>query len=296
MSSTSETILLTGVGGPAGRSLCRQLRALNPHLRIIATDIREVEAPVDAFIIGPRADSPEHIPFLQSLITEYTVDFFIPTVQDELPVIASAMERLDAQVIMSNPRAVTICHDKLLTALYLEAAGVNVPETSTGAHTPLSYPLVVKPRVSRGGRGVAVVDTPEELPYLDDSLITQEFASGTEYCPQVYRSPLSGTVTTVILEKTELREGRVGNAAAVLRLDRKQAEDIAELAEATTRALDLHGPIDMDIRRDATGTPMVLEINARFGANSVHAPEMLSNLLADLKDLSRPGLQQVVRQ
>ena len=42
------------------------------------------------------------------------------------------------------------------------------------------------------------------------------------------------------------------------------------------------GPVDIDIRRDATGTPRVLEVNARFGANSQAVPELLGLLLRDL--------------
>lgn len=37
----------------------------------------------------------------------------------------------------------------------------------------------------------------------------------------------------------------------------------------------------MDIRRDADGTPVVLEVNSRFGANSASAPELLAAVLAE---------------
>jgi carbamoyl-phosphate synthase large subunit len=37
----------------------------------------------------------------------------------------------------------------------------------------------------------------------------------------------------------------------------------------------------VDVRRRADGTPVILEINARFGANSHHAPEVLDALLAE---------------
>jgi carbamoyl-phosphate synthase large subunit len=37
--------------------------------------------------------------------------------------------------------------------------------------------------------------------------------------------------------------------------------------------------LDIDIRRRRDGTPVVLEINARFGANIRHAPEVLDAAL-----------------
>lgn len=291
MSSSINTVLITGVGGPAGRSVCNQLRALDPTITIIGTDIRPVTAETDVFGIGYRARDREHVPFLQSLITQYQVDLLIPTVQDELPIIAAHAAELSAPVIISDARVTEICHDKLLTALYLGTLGISAPWTRAATEVPHSYhyPLVLKPRVSRGGRGVRILDSPDQAFDLDSSLIIQAFAPGTEYCPQIYRSPLSGDVFVAVLEKTELKQGRVGNAASVQRLPEDAAPDIAQLAQDTTTALDLYGPLDMDIRREASGIPVVLEVNARFGANSAHAPELLTSLLADAARLQSPA-------
>ena len=61
-----------------------------------------------------------------------------------------------------------------------------------------------------------------------------------------------------------------------------EKSEIAALACAAAEALGLTGPVDMDIRRLADGTPVVLEINARFGANSAAAPALLSAVLASV--------------
>ena len=285
MSAPINTVLVTGVGGPAGASVCRQLRAAAPDVRIIATDIREVDAPADVFLLGPRADSAELIPFLTDVIATHDVDLLIPTVQDELPAVAAAAPGLECVTVMGSLASISICHDKLLTASYLEAVGLGVPWTRVGTLEPVEYPLVAKPRVARGGRGVTVATTPGELPELDAAMITQGFAPGVEYCAQAYSSPHDGFVEIVVLEKTELREGSVGNATRVRRITPEQAPDIHALAEEVTRKLHLRGPLDMDIRRESDGRPVVLEINARFGAHSAHAPELLANLLTDAQEL-----------
>lgn len=143
-------------------------------------------------------------------------------------------------------------------------------------------PLVVKPRTSRGGRGVRVVDDAAEWGQIEQAgpgHIVQSFAAGAEYAVQVYVSPGSGEVTAVVLAKTALKQGRVGNAAGVRR---SQAdEDVAAVAVAAVDALGLVGPVDVDVRRTDDGTPVVLEVNARFGANSAHAPELLDSVLRD---------------
>jgi carbamoyl-phosphate synthase large subunit len=57
--------------------------------------------------------------------------------------------------------------------------------------------------------------------------------------------------------------------------------DIAELALDAAEAIGLSGPIDMDIRRRWDGTAVVLDVNARFGANIAYAPEVLDAALED---------------
>jgi carbamoylphosphate synthase large subunit len=86
----------------------------------------------------------------------------------------------------------------------------------------------------------------------------------------------NGDAVVVVLEKTELKEGIVGNAKSVRRVD---ATDVSDLAAAAARTVGLSGPLDIDIRRRSDGVPVVLEINARFGANIRHAPEVLEAVL-----------------
>jgi carbamoyl-phosphate synthase large subunit len=124
---------------------------------------------------------------------------------------------------------------------------------------------------------------------LDSSLIVQRFAPGTEYAPVVLRNrPCSDRDSdpddvVVVLEKTELKEGRVGNAVAVRRVEAPAAADVATLAVAAVRVLGLTGPADVDIRRMPDGMPVILEVNARFGANSAQAPELVDGVLRKLR-------------
>ncbi|HHW83361.1 MAG TPA: ATP-grasp domain-containing protein [Actinomycetales bacterium] len=275
-------IIVTGLGGPAGTALARQLAARGIH--VIGTDI--VPTPtaelVPEFVLGPRADDAAHLPFLRHLAASSSADLLIPTVQDELPAVAAAAPVLGVPTVISPAGPVGIAQDKLLTAWCLEAAGLPIPRTGTlGTESWARPPFVVKPRVSRGGRGVLLVDGAAHLPPLTSRDVVQDFAPGTEYSPQVYRSQMTGRTAVVVLEKTALKQGRVGNAAAVERLAPGEAPDVAALAAAAVEAIGLVGPVDLDIRRMADGRPVVLEVNARFGANSEHAPELLAAVLGE---------------
>lgn len=291
-------VLVTGANGPAGLSLVKQLRERG--LRVVATDIvpGPVENFADVFITGPRADDLTLIPFLLELCrdTKLGIDLFIPTVQDELLAVSTAAPLFPCPVMISPISGVALAHDKLYTAEYASLNGLPIPSTLPGTadvntwEQHLGLPLVCKPRVSRGGRGVQVIDTAEALESGEFSFstddIVQAFAPGAEYCPQLYRSPLTGEICTVVLAKTKLKSGRVGNAEEVLRVDTSDSAEAAEvetLAQEIMTAFGLWGAIDMDIRLMPDGRPVLLEINARFGANSAKASEMITAVLQDVE-------------
>lgn len=326
------TVLVTGAGGPAGRALGSQLAAraaAGADLTWVGVDIMPVTDPnYPATDQAPRADAWDYATGMRDLILKHAPDLVLPTVQDELPqvaVLAQALDRssdrsFDADgpgtasaapgpfpdavgpVLTPDPGPAAIAADKLLTMLALDRAGVPVPRFALptdfgGVAEALAWargPIVLKPRVSRGGRGVRLVESPADLSStastvgtdetawsaLDASWIVQSFAPGTEYCPQLYRPRTgTGTITAVVLEKTELKQGRVGNAAAVVRPRAGSLPDVEHVARRAVEALGLTGPADLDIRRDTTGAPLVLEVNGRFGANSDHAPELLDAAL-----------------
>ena len=117
---------------------------------------------------------------------------------------------------------------------------------------------------------------------LPEGQIVQEFIPGTEYGPMVFGTPAHNSAApfAVVVEKTELAHGNVGNAVSTRRLETGESMDVGNVAMAAVRALGLTGPVDVDVRRRADGTPVVLEVNARFGANSEAAPELLDAVLA----------------
>jgi carbamoylphosphate synthase large subunit len=114
---------------------------------------------------------------------------------------------------------------------------------------------------------------------LDDLSILQEFLPGTDYGPNLCVPREAGAaVVAVVLEKTLLKEGIVGNATEVRRA---AAPDVMALASRAAHAMGFVGPLDVDIRRGRDGRPAVLEVNARFGANIAFAPEVLDAALAE---------------
>jgi carbamoylphosphate synthase large subunit len=281
-------ILVTGVGGPAGRNIAAML--LERGYSVTGVDARDVAIPGVDFLKVPLAGHPDFIAELSSVADLEGAELLIPTVTEELPIIAAQWKEVSAvPAMIGPPRAVADANDKYLTCLRLSESRVSVPRfclpsqarSASELEKTLGWPCISKPRVGRGGRGVAV-RYPEDWPALaalDDGTILQEFLPGTDYGPNVFVSQDAGLpATVVVLEKTLLKEGIIGNAVEVRRA---VAPDVMALACAAARAMGLFGPLDVDIRRGADGSPAVLEINARFGANIAFAPEILHAALVE---------------
>lgn len=282
VAASARRVLVTGAGGPSGIAAIAALKSYGYH--VTAVDMHPVEQAADAFFVVPPASDPQFIADLRSLLLRERIDWLFPTVTEELVPIARAAPYLRSRgiaVFISDPHAVAICNDKWHTTVRLASQAVPVPRsTLTEPHDlapALGRPFLSKPRIGRGGRGVVIHDAPGIAPATRE-VIWQEFVPGTEYDVVLLLHPTvpHEVLCLQVLEKTELRQGRVGNAVQVRAVI---AEDVAAVAFAAARALSLCGPLDIDVRRDATGTPRVLEINARIGANSPHVPALFERLV-----------------
>ena len=303
-----KTVLLTGVGGPAGRALAAQLRPFafaDDPVFTIGADMRELASSDARLVLRiPPATSSEYLATLHHLLEYYEVDLLIPTVSEELPIVAVAAPLLAGvrpsipghpgaalppepprrSVVIASAAAVALASDKLLTMQTLRRAGVGVPDfadagefhTAASALRVLGGPLVLKPRISRGARGVSVVRHASD-PWPASGALIQRFAPGTEYCVQIHRPVGADDGAVVVLRKTALSGGTIGNAVSCV-VD-EGAVDVGDIAWAAVPALGVTGPADVDVRRDDTGLPVVLEVNARFGAQSAAAPAVLSSVL-----------------
>ncbi|MDD1476347.1 ATP-grasp domain-containing protein [Arthrobacter sp. H16F315] len=286
-------VLVTGACGPAGKAIAAQLKARG--IPVLGTDIRELPDGAGFTVLPvPHATDAERVSALRRLVSQEGINLVIPTVSEELPQLAAfrAAFGADVRVMIGDPGPVALAHDKLFTAWQLHAAGVPVPRfgvpsdfaDADAAMAALGGPVVVTPRASRGGRGVTVVDGGTEMDWqrLPDSHIVQEFIPGNEYRPMVFGTPAHNGAApfVVVVAKVGPADRILGNAVTTRRAEAGEAIDVGNVAMAAVRALGLTGPVEVDVRRRADGTPVVLTVNARFGSNSGLAPELLDAVLA----------------
>lgn len=272
-------ILVTGACGPAGRSLLTQLHQRG--VDAVGVDMAPTPRPDGIPVLAALpASDPAYLTQLDDLVAGLGAHLVIPTVSEELPLVAAAGR---PWALIGPADAVVLAADKWLTTQVLSAAGVTVPRTIVADQATdhlrawIGAPIVTKPRISRGGRGVVVHQAWGPAVPVAADLVASEFVPGVEFAPNVFVADDPAADVAVVLRKTGLKDGVVGNATGVERVDDPV---VGAVAVAACRALGLRGPADVDVRLRADGTPVVLEVNARFGANSTHAPELLDAVLA----------------
>jgi carbamoyl-phosphate synthase large subunit len=282
-----EKILVTGVGGSAGRATTAFFRQRN--FAVVGTDCVNVESEADEFHIVPRGDDPGFAHEFLRLISTEKPTIVIPTVSEELPGVArlkTSIRKCESQIFISDPDVVDLVNDKLTTAIHLRENGVKVPRTVASGGRPVAttirgevgYPCIVKPRVGRGGKGVALYRyEAEALRDVRPDVVWQEFMPGEEFDVNLFAYPAGHVRSLAVLQKLTMKQGVIGNAVSVQRVIHR---DVAELGIRVAAILALEGPIEMDVRRDGNGVARLLEVNGRVGATVLSAPEILEELLA----------------
>jgi carbamoyl-phosphate synthase large subunit len=279
--------MVTGVGGPAGWAVSQYFQ--QNGIEVLRADMRPLNGS-DNFRLLPPAYDENFVGVLDHLLDEADIRLLVPTVTEELPKVAEHREpirRKNCTLFVSPPDAVRIANDKWATVRALIAHGVPVPSSYCGESKEellesVSFPILSKPRFGRGGRGIVIHRSSSDLPEsLSTDRIYQEFLPGKEYDVNLFADPGGTNPTSVVLRKTALKDGLVGNALTV---ERDNDREVSELAEAAIAALSLEGPIDIDIRRGVDGRAFILEINARVGANVRAAEEILIAMITSWRD------------
>lgn len=237
--------------------------------RVIATDIDPFSPAVhvaDGAFGVPRSDEPGYVETLLEICEERPIGVLVPTIDDELEILAAAAPRFAAigvRVVAPTVDTARICRDKRLTAAHLEAHGIPVARTWTPEEAralDVRPPLFIKPRRGRGSVGAFPVSTDAHLEFFLDYVsdpIVQEYLAGPEYTIDLFCDADGQPISAVPRERLVIRSGVT---------DRGRTVDdpvLIELACRCAAALSFRGAANVQCRV-VDGTPVVFEINPRF--------------------------------
>jgi len=161
------SVLVTGVGGPAGVAVIRALRAAGHCCVAADADPSAVGLHLaDEAAVVPRADDVGFVEAVCDLALRTGADALISTVAEELAALSRAGDALASTgvaVWLADPQAVRSCVDKWCFAEAVKTAGIPAPATALGSAAGVPGPWVVKPRFGRGSRDIYTVDDEAEL-------------------------------------------------------------------------------------------------------------------------------------
>ena len=269
-----RTMLGTAAGSAPSVSTYRHLNRLG--LRIVAVDCAPLSVGfvyADAAYTVPRADDPAYIDTLVEICSQQHVDFFPPSLDEELLLVCRARAKFEAvgtKVLVSPARALRICTDKLATHSFFVEHGI--PTVPTVAARDLErrsladYPQIIKPRRGRGGANVFAARDWEETQffarYVGDAVI-QPRISGVEYTVDVLADYTHEPVIVAPRRRLAVDSGICCKGVT------DWNEQVVSWTCEIVRALGLVGPANIQCFVTDGGEIMFTEVNARLAGTAI---------------------------
>jgi len=274
---------VTGVGGGVGQSIIKALQMSSLDLDILAIGIAYDSAGL--YFDGVRQRVISNLKGLDyppadwhTMVRGNRLDCIIPGSDYDLKALSNVRDEwggLGCKVLVSDNDLVSVCEDKYMTAQVLKNRYIDAPETFFQEHVN-KFPVIVKPRVGSGSRGVIKVNSKEEMPEITYDLFIQEYLSGREYTCSVFLDHFGEVVGTFQLQR-ELKNGTTYKGRVVFE------PEIHKLLVRIGKAFLPRGMLNVQLRMEEQGRgPVPFEINCRCsGTTAIRAhfgynePEML---------------------
>jgi carbamoyl-phosphate synthase large subunit len=177
MTNEELKVVLTACGCPGASTLIRMLKEVpDRDITIVGTDMDDEAVGrflVDEFYQVPHGQSEEYIPAMLSVVEAEQPDVLFPESTFEVQPLAEHKSKFTdrgVDVVVSDPEAIRVANNKFeMYEAISEQTDVDLPEyhlvTSLdefkSAASELGYPanpVVFKPPVGKGSRGVRIVD------------------------------------------------------------------------------------------------------------------------------------------
>ncbi|GID07533.1 carbamoyl phosphate synthase-like protein [Pseudomonas sp. 008] len=270
----AHNVLVTSASrkAPLVRAMQEAARRIHPDARVIAGDV-DPEAPTryiaDGFWQMPRITDAE-LPALIKGCHEREIAVVLPTRDGELLFWArhsAAFSEAGISVVVSNPKAIERCLDKLAFADFGRKIGLPVINAAATPEAVGVGPYVVKERYGAGSRAIGLdlsLDAARHHATMLDTPIYQPFVPGPEISIDGWIDR-NGAVVGVLLRRRDRVIAGESQITTTLRSEALEREAVRAL-----ETLDLHGPVVMQaiVINDSM---QIIECNPRFGGASTIA-------------------------
>jgi predicted ATP-grasp superfamily ATP-dependent carboligase len=236
-------------------------------------------------------DPAPYVEAVVAFVRDHHVKVVLPSGDASIVELAPHRERfaeLGCKLAVASDEALKTANDKALTLRAAAELGIDYPqslpvagvEDLPAAEAQFGYPFVVKPTMSWTGEGTDRVFPVEVINRAEATEATTRFlATGCEVLAQQWASGRREGVTLLLGEGEVL--GICGGAVhrttpllggvSVMRESIPVPEDILGPSVSLAKAIGLEGPCEIEWRRDASGRPLLMEINARLAGTLENA-------------------------
>ena len=282
----ARRVLLTDGGAKSTLAAARSLHARGIEVHVaaesrVAMALWSRSASRRHIVPGSRTSPDAFVKALAALQETCHFDAVLPVSDDD---IAALLEREASwresgmKVALPSLNAFEVARDKSQTLKAAIAVGVPCPETWFPDERPLQeiaaeavYPLLVKPNVSAGARGITLVEGPALLQETYDRVVNaygpchlQEWIpeGGAQYKADALVGPCGRMLGTFVCRK--LRYYPVKGGSSTLIVSDRHAS-IADGVERLLKHLGWYGFADFDFIVDPRdGVAKLMECNPRF--------------------------------
>ena len=224
------------------------------------------------FVPAPYVLHPAYPQFIRNVVKEHQVDYYIPLIDEELPIAHSLSRDTDftCKLIAPQFNFVHLTLNKLKLMERLSELGISEIPTWSGDNPPVDMSgLIAKPIFGRGSRGVRRINSLEKyrayclLEERDPaSVLLQKHYGGTEYTIGVL-ADANNRLLAISSRKVLSKKGVTIRAVTV------NEPIIEQLVDKIQTHLRPSGPYNVQLIIDQSGVPRVFEINPRFSTTLV---------------------------
>jgi carbamoyl-phosphate synthase large subunit len=256
---------------------------------VIVTDVNPLSPAVymaDRAFRVSMASEPGYVDEILAISAATGVGLIVPTIDDELPALASAAAAfLDAgiRVAVSTVETIAICNDKHATCRTLTARGIAAASSVLPTELPPDpeFPLFIKPRFGRGSVAAFPVRNARELAFFLEYVpqpVIEAYLEGPEFTIDMLCDFSGRPLSIVPRERIVIRAGVTDRGRTI------KDPNLIDLAASCASALAFGGAVNIQCRV-VEGRPVVFEINPRFSggipltiASGADFPSMLAKL------------------
>lgn len=240
----------------------------------------------DVADVVPPSRDPGYIDRMVEICRRREIRLLFSLHDWDAPAIARSRDRflsVGTIPVVAPPETITACLDKYETFRQMRRIGVPTPDTALSveeAKSRFGYPMIVKPRWGQGSIGLFKVRSDDELECAfrlsdaaarrfakatdeissaDSQVIVQPCLGGMELGCDIVNDLTGRYRRSFVKRKFAMRSGETDAAESV---SHPQIESLTATIAAWSRHL---GCMDSDWMLDGEGTPMLIELNPRFG-------------------------------